>query len=126
MSPEQSAKTSGRHQVITILDEIQLPAGELSSTVQRLESHYLPAAEGRGLKLIAKWVSPPVVLQDQPNTLWLQWQVADTMSYYGMRAGQTEDVAAFWAEVDAIADARRRHVMVSADTVLPDKLEYKQ
>ena len=29
------------------------------------------------------------------------------------------------AEVNAIADVRRRHVMVSADTVLPDKLEDK-
>ena len=111
--------------MITILDEICVPAAELSSTVQLLESHYLPAAEGRGLTLSAQWVSPPVVRPGQPNTLWLQWQVADEMSYYGMRAGQTEDVAAFWVQVDAIADARRRHVMVSADTVLPNKLEYK-
>ena len=107
------------------MDEIRVPAGELSSTVQLLENHYLLAAEARGLTLVAKWVSPPVVLQDQPNTLWLQWQVADTLSYYAMRAGQTEDVAAFWAQVNAIADVRRRHVMVSADTVLPDKLEDK-
>ncbi len=117
---------SGRNLVITILDEICVPAGELSSTLQYFESHYLPAAEGRGLTLTAQWVSPPVVLQDQPNTLWLQWQVADPMSYYGMRAGQTEDVAAFWAKVDAIADVRRRHVMVPADTVLPNKLEDKR
>lgn len=109
--------------MITILDEIHLPAGELLLMLQRLEKNYLPEAEGRGLSLVAQWVSPPVVLQSQPNTLWLQWQVADAMSYYGMRAGQTEDVSIFWDEVDAIASERRRHVMVAADTVLPTKLE---
>ncbi len=109
--------------MISILDEIQLPAGELLSMLQRLEKDYLPQAEERGLSLVAQWVSPPVVVPGKPNTLWLQWQVADVMSYYGIRAGQTEEVSIFWEEVDAIASERRRHVMVAADTVLPTKLE---
>ncbi len=67
--------------MITILDEIQLPAGELAAVLQRLESDYFPAAADRGLSLLGQWVSPPVVRPDQTNTLWLQWQVADTMSY---------------------------------------------
>lgn len=90
--------------------------------LQRLESEYVPGAEERGLSLRAKWVSPPVVIQGQPNTLWLQWEVPDTMSYYGMRAGQSEELTMFWAKVDAVATERRRHVMVAADSCLPTKL----
>jgi hypothetical protein len=112
--------------MITILDEICLPAGELSSTIQLFESDYLPAAEERGLTLVAKWVSPPVAMHDRPNTLWLQWQVPDPESYWAAaNGGQVEDVAAFWAKVGAIADTRRRHVMVPADTALPTRLENK-
>ena len=109
--------------MISILDEIQLPAGELQEVLRKLDQQYLPTADARGLCLTAQWVSPPVVREGQPNTLWLQWQLADEMSYYAMRAGQNAEVAAFWAEVDAIASERRRHVMVPADKELPSKLE---
>jgi len=112
--------------VINILDEIQLPAGELQGLLQRLQEQYLPTAEGRGLTLANQWVSPPMVRDSEPNTLWLQWQVADEMSYYAMRAGQTEQIATFWAEVDAIASERRRHVMVPAESPLPSKLDSQE
>jgi len=43
-----------------------------------------------------------------------------------MRAGQTEQIATFWAEVDAIASERRRHVMVPAESPLPSKLDSQE
>ena len=109
--------------MITILDEVQCRAGDLSDLLQRFERDYLPAALERGLVLSGQWVSPPVALPDKPNTLWWQWQVKDTASYYGMRAGQTGAVADFWAAVDELALERHRHVMVPAGEPLPQALE---
>lgn len=108
--------------MISILDEIQLPADALTDVLQLVNADYLDAALERGLSPAGQWVSPPVVIADQPNTLWLQWQVSDVMSYYGSRAMQTEAVTAFWEKVDAIAIARRRHVRVAANTDLPASL----
>ena len=109
--------------MITILDEVQCCAGDLPDLLQRFEQDYLPAALERGLILSGQWVSPPVALQDKPNTLWWQWQIADAASYYGMRAGQTQAVADFWATVDEVALERHRHVMVPAGESLPQPLE---
>lgn len=109
--------------MIAILDEIRCSAQALPELVRRFEQDYLPAALERGMTLSGQWVSPPVALPDQPNTLWWQWQVADIASYYGMRMGQTQQVVDFWAAVDELALERFRHVMVPTDQPLPQPLE---
>lgn len=109
--------------MISILDEIRCSAKDLPTLLQRFEQDYLPAALERNMVLRGHWVSPPVALADQPNTLWCQWEVADAPSYYAMRSGQTPQIAEFWAAVDALALERHRHVMVPASEPLPQPLE---
>ena len=74
-SPTQAA-TNAREHLIVILDEIHCSAQAIPDLMQRFEQDYLPGALNRGLTLTAQWVSPPVALPDQGNTLWWQWQVA--------------------------------------------------
>lgn len=109
--------------MISIMDEIRCSAADLPTLLRRFEQDYLPEALNRNLILRGHWVSPPVAVADQPNTLWCQWELPDAASYYAMRSGQTPKVAEFWAAVDALALARYRHVMVPASEPLPQPTE---
>lgn len=104
--------------MIRILDEITLDAERIDQVMQTLETLYLPRCAERGLSLAQRWVSPPVAIAGQPNTLWLLWQVADVWGYYGMRSRLGAQEMQFWAQVDAISQGRRRHVLGEADQPL--------
>lgn len=72
--------------MIHILDEIVLDPAQIPGVLQMLVESYLPGLPARHtLSLCQRWVSPPVTIPDQPNTLWLLWQVTDELGYYGMR-----------------------------------------
>ncbi|WP_342246694.1 hypothetical protein [Pseudomonas sp. OTU5201] len=101
--------------MIHILDEIPLVAGRVAQVLEALDRLYLPACSGRGLTLEQRWVSPPVVVPGQPNTLWLLWRVADVPAYYAMRSAAGAEVRAFWDLVEEGGSCRRRHVLGSAD-----------
>ncbi|MFD1554898.1 hypothetical protein ACFSHT_04535 [Paraburkholderia silviterrae] len=109
--------------MIQILDEITLAPERVPEVLALLRQHYLPGHASRGLSLAGQWVSPPVAIPGQSNLLWLLWQVADAPAYYRMRAMTDAAVVGFWANVDAICESRRRHVMVDAQTPLPAPLE---
>ena len=111
--------------MIHILDEIVLAPRHLPTVLGLLDSQYVSSSGPRGLALVQRWVSPPVALDDAPNTLWLLWQVADAPAYYAMRAGIEAPVIAFWSEVDTLCEVRRRHVMTSATPVLPQRKELR-
>lgn len=109
--------------MIHILDEIVLAPGHLPTVLTLLEDQYLPGSAARGLALLQRWVSPPVALEDAPNTLWLLWQVPDAPAYYTMRASIDAPALAFWSTVDTLCEARRRHVMADAAHALPQRKE---
>jgi hypothetical protein len=104
--------------MIQILDEILLDPEQIPVLLALLDQRYLPQAAPRGLTLLQRWVSPPVVVPGELNSLWLLWQVADVWSYYGMRSAAGAEVPAFWNAVDGLCQRRRRHVLGSADLPL--------
>lgn len=109
---------------IHILDEIVLQPEDINTVLQLLENQYLPGlAARRTLRLTQRWVSPPVRLDVQPNTLWLLWAVTDVYGYYTMRGTAGPEVSAFWEAVDQLCLQRRRHVMGDAEQPLPLPLE---
>lgn len=109
---------------IHILDEIVLPPGAIAEVLQLLEDEYLPGLPARQtLSLQQRWVSPPVQLEGQNNTLWLLWEVSDAYGYYTMRGTAGEGVMRFWAGVDRLCQHRHRHVMGDATQPLPQPLE---
>ena len=111
--------------MIQLLDEIVVDAGQLPALRQLLAERYLPGAQARGMVLTAEWISPPVVVPGEPNTLWLLWQLPDLASWWSMRAqaGVDPTVAALWREVDGLCRTRRRHALVPADQPLPYPVE---
>ena len=109
---------------IHILDEIVLPPGAIAEVLRLLEDEYLPGLPARQtLSLQQRWVSPPVQLEGQNNTLWLLWEVSDAYGYYTMRGTAGEGVMRFWAGVDRLCRHRHRHVMGDATQPLPQPLE---
>ena len=110
--------------MIHILDEIVLAADDELKVLALLESHYLPGLSSRPtLSLLNRWISPPVAVPGQPNTLWLLWQVESELGYYAMRGTAGAEVAEFWARIDAICQSRHRHVLTDAGAALPRPLE---
>lgn len=104
--------------MIHILDEIPLAPARVAPVLEALERFYLPACAARGLTLVQRWVSPPVAVPGQANTLWLLWQVPDVWAYYAMRSSAGAEVRAFWDLVESQGDGRRRHVLGPAEQAL--------
>lgn len=110
---------------IHLLDEFVVEPAQLPALRALLTERYLPGARERGLALAGEWVSPPVAIPGEPNTLWLLWRLPDVAGWWQMRfqAGADPAVAALWAELAPLCRARRRHTLVAADRALPSIAE---
>ncbi|MGH8808074.1 MAG: hypothetical protein ACREX0_09370 [Noviherbaspirillum sp.] len=100
-----------------------LYAERLPAVLALLHERYLPGIGARGLTLLNRWVSPPVAIDGEPNTLWLLWQLPSVRAYYGMRSSAGAEVLEFWSAVDGLCRQRRRHVLAGADQPLPQAME---
>ncbi|OAJ57393.1 hypothetical protein A6V36_31740 [Paraburkholderia ginsengiterrae] len=109
--------------MIHVLDEILVNAEHLPAVLTLLQERNLGDSSARGLALLNRWVSPPVAIPGESNTLWLLWQLPDVFAYYGMRAAAGLEVIEFWSAVDQLAHRRRRHVLTDAEQPLPEPLE---
>jgi hypothetical protein len=98
--------------MIHVLDEIVVNAEHVPAVLTLLQEHHLSN----------RWVSPPVAIPDERNTLWLLWQLPGVLAYYGMRAAAGLEVIEFWSAVDQLAHRRRRHVLTGADHPLPEPM----
>ena len=106
--------------MITVLDRIDVAPADLPALRALLRERYVPGAQERGLLLQDEWVSPPLALADQHNTLWLRWSLPDAGAFWVMRFRSGDPaVAAFWQEIDSLVDERERRFLVSADAELP-------
>jgi len=106
--------------MIVVQDCIELAPEQLQRVQQMFRERYAPAAAQRGLQFLEARVAPPLRLQDQPNTLWLRWSLADAGAFWTARyASGDPAVAAFWSELDGIVLNRERHYLVPGDDDLP-------
>ena len=106
--------------MITVLDRIDVAPADLPALRAMLRERYVPGAQERGLVLQGEWVSPPLALADQYNTLWLRWSLPDAGAFWAMRFRSGDPaVAAFWQEIDSLVESRERRFLVSAGAELP-------
>jgi len=99
---------------IHILDELTVEPENLEEVRRLMNDGYMADAAERGMTLEQTWLTPPVELFDQPNTLVYLWSVPDAPAWWAMRgaAGRDPRVAEFWAEVDAHCVERQRRFLV--------------
>ncbi len=74
----------------------------------------MAGAAERGMTLEQTWLTPPVELFDQPNTLVYLWSVPDAAAWWAMRgaAGRDPSVSEFWTDMDALCLERQRRFLV--------------
>ena len=96
--------------MVHAIDEIVAKPGEGKALLCDYMMRYAPGARARGMTLEQVLVSPPMWLDDQPNTLVFRWSLAGAGAWWQMRfvGGNDPDVAIWWADVDARAVSRRR------------------
>ncbi len=105
---------------VYILDEIVVRPGCARTYRDRYLTDYAPGARGRGMHLESVYLTPPLELQEQSNTLHFLWSVADVAAWWAMRLGGgdrpfdpagTEKVG-WWLEAEELTVSRRRSVMI--------------
>jgi hypothetical protein len=100
---------------VIILDQLTLPSAVVDSWVERLRAEYLPAAIGRGLRLVGIWSG--YTRHPGYSTVVAQWQLPSAGAFWACRRRAMTDpgVDAFWAATDAIALARERRVLKTVE-----------
>lgn len=99
---------------IHVLDELTVEPERLDEVRRLMTEGYMAGAKARGMTLEQTWLTPPIELFDQPNTLMYLWSVPDAAAWWVMRgaAGRDPGVSEFWAEVDALCVERQRRFLV--------------
>lgn len=101
-----------------VLDEITCKPGKAQAMLDTYLKEYAPGARERGMELDRVLVSPPMWLEEQPNTLHITWKLAGApgfwaMSYQGRR---NPAVKGFWDGVEPLIEKRsRRFLAATAD-----------
>ncbi|WP_067544311.1 hypothetical protein [Nocardia crassostreae] len=102
---------------VRVLDRVVLPADRADDWLSRWRTDYLPGATARGLR-------DPHVWREHTGAdsvaLQIVWELPGIYDFYGMRGAVKADreVARFWAETDAVALTRERHVMAVQEVAL--------
>lgn len=104
-------------ETIYVIDEMVAQPGMGRAVIAAYMERYAPGARARGMELDRVLVSPPLWLEDQPNTITISWILRSAAAWWQMTAaGRTDpDVAAWWNEADAMLISRRRS-FAAADT----------
>ena len=119
MSEARSCCRSMAEPAVYIIDELVARPGEGRRLLDDYLNRYVPGGKERGMRLERVLVSPPVWMDDQPNTLTISWTVAGAAGWWGMRIASPADpeVKAFW---DAAGDrllSRKRSFAAAPDDV---------
>lgn len=99
---------------IYALDEISVHPDKVAEFEAAYREVYVPLAKDRGMTLEHAWMTPPVTLEDAPNSLLFVWSVPDPPAWWRMRYGAYEPkVSAFWLDTAHMVVARRRIFLTS-------------
>lgn len=103
---------------VQIIDELVSRPGEGPQVFADYMERYAPDAKARGMTLDRVMVSPPVWMEDQPNTILIIWSVSGAEGWWGMRLAATAspDTAEFWSWIGPrLLDRKRRFAAAPED-----------
>lgn len=103
---------------VQIIDELVALPGQGKGLLAAYMADYAPGARARGMVLERVLVSPPLWMDDQPNTLTIIWNVEGAAGWWGMRlaAGADPGATAFWqATADRLVSRARRFAAAPGD-----------
>ncbi len=108
---EPRPMTEAEHnETIYILDEMTAKPGQAEALLAAYMEKYAPAARERGMTLIHRWVTPPLWLREQSNTLYVIWTVQGAKAWWRMSFLGRRDpaVTGWWEEAASMIETRRR------------------
>jgi hypothetical protein len=97
-------------ETIYILDQVTTKPGQAQEFLEVYMAHYAPAARERGMTLVHRWVTPPMWLKEQSNTLHIIWTVQGAPAWWSMshQGRRNPAVRQFWESVEPLIETRHR------------------
>lgn len=97
-------------ETIYLMDRITPKAGQAEAFLKAYMERYAPNARARGLKHEFTWITPPMWLDNQPNTLFIIWSVKGAPAWWAMEQSARRDPAIldWWRDADAMIESRHR------------------
>ena len=94
---------------IYVVDQITPKPGQGEAFLKAYMEKYAPGARERMTHEFT-WVSPPMWLKEQSNTLYIIWSVKGAGQWWGMsqQSRRIDAVTSWWAEVDSMVVSRDR------------------
>lgn len=105
---------------IYLIDELVAQPGQGPALLAAYLDRYVPGAQQRGLTLLHRFVSPPMWLSEQSNTLVFLWTLeGGARAWWAARIGSGRDatVDAWWRESEALVLTRSRRFLSEAADV---------
>jgi hypothetical protein len=105
-------------QKIRLVDQITVKPGQGRAFLRAYMERYVPGALARGLVLEQRWVSPPLWLEEQSNTLVFVWTLRGAQGFWAMSFQGRQDPALqdwWWGGAQAMVESRQRYIAGDAD-----------
>ena len=97
-------------ETIYILDQVTPKPGKAEAFLKAYMDRYAPGARARGMTLEHTWITPPMWLDSESNTLFIVWSLKGAGNWWAMNhMGRREkDVLDWWADADSMIESRKR------------------
>lgn len=98
---------------VFLIDQLVARAGQARALLQAYRDHYIPGAQRRGMCLEHSWVSPPLWLEEESNTLLFVWSLRGAADFWAMSFQGRQDPALedwWWRQAAALIESRQRYI----------------
>ncbi len=102
--------------MVYMMDEITVKPGLLKEYVEAYNREYVPGAKARGMKLVGSWVTPPLELEGESNSVFILWAMDGVAGFWAARKGSGADpkVQAWWEKAEPWQVSRTRKFLQAA------------
>jgi hypothetical protein len=97
---------------VYVVDQLVARPGQAQALLQAYREHYIPGAQARGMRLEHSWVTPPLWLEEQSNTLLFVWSLPGAAGFWAMSFKSRQDPAVedWWRQAASLVESRQRYV----------------
>lgn len=103
-----------------LVDQIVVKPGQGRAFLRDYMEAYVPGALARGLQLEQRWVSPPLWLDDQSNTLVFVWSLRGAQDFWPISIQARLDPAVqdwWWNKAEPMIVSRQRFIATDPDAM---------
>ncbi|MCV7400128.1 hypothetical protein H7K24_08175 [Mycobacterium fragae] len=104
---------------VFVIDRVVTKPGCARNFVDTYLAEYAPGARSRGMTLRNVLVSPPIWLEEQPNTVTITWTLPSVQAWWEMtwKGRPDPELGEWWRRIGELVVERSRSVAAAADDV---------